>query len=578
MIRAVKSRSPRKRTPADATPFEREQLRFFLSGGNLGAILSDVNPSLAWLPALSEMKLIQSETQLITWIERNFADMDALRDVVSNIRFFGSETANFLEYRLNLQAPDLPPLLTKSWSLVIRHMRAAKQSLVGNEWFEIAPQLRRGDHSAATLERLSNLLRPKLVIGKRLDWRVTVKPKAPKRPSDLMSIDFKVSETVSSDDVLALWPNDAAPELDENLLSQLTSMLITALADATDVGVEGDKGYGTSDADVPSVARHHQNEYRGGFQVIVRVLAEIWSRLATKSPTMALAMAQRWRSSPFRLTRRLAIFAFTDPAMPGDLAADVLIGLPSGELFLTSSSVEVHRLIRGRWNDFPRKKQQQILRRLRKGPPRSWFRRGAKVDDSIDRSRFDILSDMSQQGFDIGSEARRVLASIRRRWPKWRLRPAEQAGFHVWHESGTRKLSADTDKLKEVADHELVPEARRVAAAADFMERDIWQGLCLSDPDRALRGLDAAAKREDWPRDFWEQLLWSRIPYSDAGTEQRIADLLLLWPQDSFDKITIAASSWLDRHAKTLPDAPLWPLWDRIADAALIESAGVDDA
>src|SRR5713101_2994765 len=95
MTHSIKAKAPGKKTPADATPFEREQLRFFLSGGDLAATLSEVNPSLAWLPVLSEMKLIQSETQLIAWIERNFGDADAVRDVVANIHFFGPETANF---------------------------------------------------------------------------------------------------------------------------------------------------------------------------------------------------------------------------------------------------------------------------------------------------------------------------------------------------------------------------------------------------------------------------------------------------------------------------------------------------
>jgi hypothetical protein len=61
----VEPKPSRKRTPADATSFEREQLLFFLSGSDLPAALSEVNPSLAWLPVLGEMKLIQSETQLI---------------------------------------------------------------------------------------------------------------------------------------------------------------------------------------------------------------------------------------------------------------------------------------------------------------------------------------------------------------------------------------------------------------------------------------------------------------------------------------------------------------------------------
>jgi hypothetical protein len=518
----VKPKASRKKTPADVTPFEREQLRFFLSEGDLTVTLSEINPSLAWLPVLSEMKLIRSETQLIAWIERNFADADAVRDVVANIRFFGPETANFLEYSLNAQAANLPPLFAKTWGLIIRYMRAAKRGLAQNEWFGIAPQLKRGDHSVTVLERLANALRPKLKIDKRLSWRGT-EEKTPERPSDLMSIKYKVEDSVASDDVLAVWPSDVAAETDENLLLQLTTALSAALADATDVGVEGNEGYSTSDTDVPSVARHRQNEYRSGFQVIVRVMAEIWMRLATKSPGKAIAVAKGWRHSRFRLMRRLAMFTFANLVVPGKIGADMLIGLPSGELFLTNSSVEVYRLIRARWKDFPAAKQQKILNRLREGPPRSWFPEGAEIDRYIDRSRFDILSDMVRDGFDIGPKAKNLLADIRARWPQWQPKPAEQAGFHIWHESGTGGLGGDTDQLKGVADSELVAEARKLAAAAGFREGDSWQGLCLSDPDRALRGLDAAATNGDWSPGYWKQLLWSHSAYEDTGTELKIA-------------------------------------------------------
>jgi hypothetical protein len=248
MIDTVRPKAPKK-TPADATGFEREQLRFFLSEGDLAATLSEVNPSLAWLPVLSEMNLIQSETQLIAWIERNFADADAVRDVVANIHFFGPETANFLEYRLNAQAANLPPLFTKGWALIIRHMRTVKRGLAVNEWFEIAPLLKRGDRSVAVIHRLATALCPKLKIGKRLPWG-DGEEKAPERPSDLMSIDYEVEDSVSSPDVLTAWPTDVAAETDEGLLFELATALNAALADATDVGVEGNEGYSTSDSDV----------------------------------------------------------------------------------------------------------------------------------------------------------------------------------------------------------------------------------------------------------------------------------------------------------------------------------------
>jgi hypothetical protein len=39
-----------------------------------------------------------------------------------------------------------------------------------------------------------------------------------------------------------------------------------------------------------------------------------------------------------------------------------------------------------------------------------------------------------------------------------------------------------------------------------------------------------------------------------------------------------AASSWLEAHDKTLPEEHLWPLWDRIADETLTDSAETDGA
>jgi hypothetical protein len=185
---------------------------------------------------------------------------------------------------------------------------------------------------------------------------------------------------------------------------------------------------------------------------------------------------------------------------------------------------------------------------------------------------------MERDGFDIGTAGKKLLADISARYPEWQPRPAEQAGFHVWHESGFRDVVGDADKLKNIPDSKLVSEAKKIATNAQFRDGDNWQALCLSDPDRALRGLDAAAAEGDWTTGFWEQLLWSRSAYTDSGTETRIAQLLLEWPASIFALVSAPASSWLHEHAKTLPNDVLWPLWDRIADASLVETAETEDA
>lgn len=577
MTEEISNKNSAKKTPADASEFEREQLRFLLSGDDVAVTLARINPSLAWLPILWEMGLIKDERQLVAWIERNLASADAVREVVANLKFFGPETANFLQLRLTSEGSKLPPLLARCWKFIIRHMRSAKRGLAHNEWFDLLPELRRGEHDSAILEQLANVLRPHLRVSKRYRFYDTEETK-PEKPSDLMSVDFKIDDNLPVTDVLDAWPKSSSPEADASLLSHLTSTLEAALADAIEVGIENDEHYGASDSDVPSVADHAQNEYHGGFQILVRVIAEIWTRVACKSPSAALAFVKRWRQSEFRLVRRIAMFAAVDQAVPADVAVNMLITLPLGELIRTGASVEFYRLLRGRWNEFPPDKQQQILHRICEGPPRDTFQEGPEGDRAIDRYRFDILSQMESDGFATGEEGKNTLHEIQSRWPQWTPKPEEQAGFHVWHSGGYRSRGGDPAAFASLPEDQLVAEIKKAEAQADFLNDDKWQGLCLSEPDRAFRGLSVAAEKGEWPVDFWQQLLFSPTVYASTETEDAVARILPKFPDSSFADVAGAASRWLESHAKGLPDEMLWPIWDKIAATVLIETAQADHA
>jgi len=568
-----------KKTPSDATEFEREQLRFLLSGDDVAPMLSRINPSLAWLPVLWDMGLIENERQLIAWIERNLASTDAVREVSANLKFFGPETGNLLQMRLNSEAPKLPPLLTQSWKLIIRHMRASKRDVTHNEWFDLQPELRRGDHGSDVLERLSNVLRPQLQVSKRFRLYET-EDKEPQKPTDLMSIDFKVSNRlVEVTEVLNAWPKNAEAQVDANLLSHLTSTLEAALAEAIDVGIESNYYYSASDSDVPSIAAHVQNEHRGGFQFIVRVIAEIWTRLAAKSSSLALGFVERWRLSEFRLIRRIALFAAANPVVPADAAADILMTLPLNELFRTSGSVEFYRLCRSRWNEFSPDKQDKILRRIREDFQRDTFQEGPDGDRAIDRYQYEFLSQMAAAGFAIGAEDKKLLHEIQSRWPQWQPKEAEQAGFHVWHSGGFRSRGGDISAVAHVSDDRLVAAVKKAqAAAAGFLGDDIWEGLCLSQPDRAFRALSATADKGEWPVDYWQQLLFSTTAYANGETESAVAQRLLEFPDGSFGDVASAATRWLEAHAKKLPDEMLWSIWDKIAAQVLTEAAHVEHA
>lgn len=89
-------------------------------------------------------------------------------------------------------------------------MRLAKPLLRPNQWFQIEPQIARGDRTTALLERVAQTLRPRLKLEKRLSLDGDPEDGPPKKPSDIVSIKFVVDDGVSSADVLRAWPSGEA--------------------------------------------------------------------------------------------------------------------------------------------------------------------------------------------------------------------------------------------------------------------------------------------------------------------------------------------------------------------------------
>lgn len=282
----------------------------------------------------------------------------------------------------------------------------------------------------------------------------------------------------------------------------------------------------------------------------------------------------RWIASPHRLNHRLAMFACTESAIGADLSGDVLQALPMGELFLTGGTVEVYRLLRSRWAELGAEIREELEVRLRNGPPASWFREGSDIARNQDRSRYDLIGSLIRDGIQFSDATLAAFEEIGARWPQWGLRPAAQAGFNSWSESGSGD-QGNVDQLDGVSDQELVVMALRLDAEGRLGEGQTWHSLCQNDPDRALRGLEAEANANSWRPDAWQQLLWSQKAFVDLDVPARIAQRLLAWPDASFSTIAPQASSWLAKPEALALEEPIWALWDRIF--AAIEPADDND-
>jgi hypothetical protein len=248
---------------------------------------------------------------------------------------------------------------------------------------------------------------------------------------------------------------------------------------------------------------------------------------------------------------------------------DVLAHVPSGELFLTNSQVEVHRLLRARWPDFPPEAQRSIEARILKGPPADWIAGATDPARLHDRVSFELLLDLERSGASLGREASDFLADIRVRHPEWRGGEPERAGFSMWHGPVT-SIVGDKEQLASTPNHLLVRTAQKLAAEASFMEGDAWQGLCQVDPLKAFQGIETATDDDRWHEWAWRPMLWAAADkIADVAVLNRIAALLAQWPDERpFDEASQGAAFWMDKVSSKLTAATLWKLWDLIEKRA----------
>ena len=304
----------------------------------------------------------------------------------------------------------------------------------------------------------------------------------------------------------------------------------------------------------------------------MRVIVGVWDRLLAKSVDDAIVYIKKWRVEPYRLFRRLALYACAHPQVPATYGAAILAKIDRGEFFLTGATVECWRLIKSRWKDFSLAKRKLILEKICKGPPRTLFRKGADVRRFTDRCRFDILGEMKRNELDIGPDAERLYKQIEKRWPAWQLRPAEQAGMpHLARRGEGPERGPSAGDLADVPDNELVDEIERRKQPNDFHRADVWTEICRHSPDRALRALGFPSNEGQWPSSLWETLLYCPSPFAEREANVVMARLLARMPDGLFSELLHAVSYWFETHASYLPRPELRALWDRVAKIALAE-------
>jgi hypothetical protein len=318
-----------RRYAEDPTAWRRERLRGILSQdpeaieeaimqecvvllghGDASQILGELSPAAAWLPALIQNRAISKvRARYGEWVASRINDPEMIR-ACSDIHSIDEQSAWLIHRAMEHEQPNLTPARLRAWHLILSDKRKPRLEGFDDRWFRALKRIKNGDITHEVRSVIAELLRPQLKVSKPvLWWRVVKHEEPPETVRSLIDIDFKSAEYPPTKDILNAWPQEVSQGI--ALFRVVERQLIDALEEASDVGFLDD-GDGAS-RDVPSVARHQQNEYSSGFYPITRVLADLWERVATKDHETARALVTTWAASPYFLLRRLHLFALCQP-------------------------------------------------------------------------------------------------------------------------------------------------------------------------------------------------------------------------------------------------------------------------
>ena len=539
-----------------------------LSPGDASQLLGELSPSAAWLPVLFEKRVFDNGTSPDEWITSRIGDPEMIRACAAR-ETFSDHTRQYIGRAIERERVALTSVRLRAWQLMLTSKRRSTASLLDDNWYLAAGNIKRGEAGFEARRLVSELLRPSLAIKKVFYWyREEKKEEAPEALHNLISIDFVASEHPPASEILQAWPQVADQEI--ALFRTLDRALIDALEEAADVGFLD--GWDRASRDVPSVADHAQNAYKGGFYPITRVLADLWRRIAIRDANQARVLILSWAELPYLLTLRLWLFALSETMFSAREAAIALLKLDDKTFWPGDAQVEIMRLMTTKWQGFSDAERAKLEARLRQGIPRVLFPANAFENEeewtSIeDSSRYRRLGRIQATGGVLSPESVLLLDEIAARHPKWRPSPADRDDFSVWSESSYGR-EGHPELLAKVSDDSLVKEAMRLQREQQFEEGDVWRVFCSADPDRALRGLRLEGGEGNWPPDAWRSLMWAAAEKGEAEFQFDLADLLLRMPDASLVEILPAVTSWLQRRRQLLSatDKPGGPRFLRVRD------------
>lgn len=489
---------------------------------------------------------------------------------------------------------DVKEPWNSAWALLLEYWgQTAKPESADTDLFRVRSRIDRGDTSGQLIERIVDLVRPVIEIKPRSNHPgIDDEPprRRPRTVSDLASV------TITSGRMVAVGELGLENIRDEEFLIALAAALDAALRAAFSLGrrmgfKEGDwrlelpnRVYNLSVANAGG--EDDPDEFHRGIAPVVKLLYAVVERLGRLDIVPAKAIVSSWRSSSLPVHDRMWNAIARDPAYasPADVEA-ILTSASDDEFWGMGTRPEIPELRAVRFSTLSSATQSAIERRVREGPPASFWRKGDKARIKAIKVHW------------TATELRRIqlgggtLSAANEVWLADQLESSDELRemTAVGHDSArgirARRINANPDRrFDEMFGIERLDALELALASAERSWDDSSASDWIRDGQNSrlvLQDLEMAPESGAAYPEVWDRFGWAFGPPTEGegaadvvarahGEADRVLGLLMRLPLATAAKAMGGIAAFMDNWRRSAKEADLlFAVWRRLWPVAV---------
>ena len=514
--RRNRARTILKRPVRDASGDSRRELSWLFGGQrDLWSVALDALVDPGWFKVFQDEGLWSAEDSvwvISTWVSKDFKNRERLDCAREWQQRLGRPFTEKIEQLLS-QANSLDETWTRVWRLFCLVKPVSR-----NTWacYLMRKRLESNVVMYSDLEEAVSLLALRPVFsGSELTLREHNSNQPIERLSEIFSLRTAVDRHGAGELIDSLC---ALPDRAIEILDLATAELRSALELETELELIVDD-FDINNSSVASIEKHAQNEYRGGVNFLVRLLADSLSQATTLDRDYTRGVVRGWANMPGWIGLRLCLHAMRDAELfDADEAMSTLLAASNIDFWAIRR--EIALLLKDRAGTASPTLVSRIEKRIRQtgdayydrypvGPGNTDWRAHAR--DAAVWLRLNMLQDARVLS-DIGTAE---LSAIKERRDDLN-RAVEDRDFFGVYSYGVRSVIGDPAPIIEAPEGERLQVAHELADSPDPIMRHGWSAFCRSHPQGAFVLLN---KDELTPENgaLWNQFLSALVSDDEAS-------------------------------------------------------------